>query len=132
MIEYKVFDQVYLKRKAARQAEKFVYSIIETRAWDHRFLLTMKCNGGVGVIPKVNLVENIGIIGEHNQGKKNIFQSIGNSGQEIYKIDHEPPFVISDYSYTQKFYSSLYLRKRNLLQKLSLWLSRSTQNSKKS
>ncbi len=86
--EYRLFDQIYVDPAAAKQALKFTEKIVNTPSWDYRFTISMKCNGGFGIIPKVNLVSNIGIYG-------NIIQVI----IAFFIIEHYP-FLINMLSKT--------------------------------
>jgi hypothetical protein len=116
--EYKLFNQIYVVPRAARQALKFTKNIVDTPAWDYRFQRTMKCNGGLGVIPRVNLVSNIGLSGAHNNSAGSIFHNRPLPEFEEYDIENPPPFVVSDFGYTRKYYSEYYLRKKKFWYRL--------------
>ncbi len=116
--EYKLFDQIYILPKAVKQALNFTKNIIDTPAWDYRFQMTMKCHGGLGVIPRVNLVSNIGLSGVHNKSKGSIFHNRTLPDFEEYPIDTPPPFVVADFGYTKQFFDVYYLRKRKFLYRL--------------
>lgn len=116
--EYRLFDQIYTNRKASSEALKFTRKIINTPAWDYRFTMTMKCNGGFDIIPKINLVSNIGLTGEHNKGNPSTFHNRELPDFEKYNISNPPPFVVPDYGYTQEWYDLYYLKRRTLLYKI--------------
>lgn len=113
--EYRLFDQIYVKPEAVKEALRFTKRIINTPAWDYRFTISMKCHGGFGVIPKVNLVSNIGISGVHNKGSQSIVHQRPLPKFEKYKINTVPPFIVADYGYSKQWYDSYYLRRKKLL-----------------
>lgn len=113
--EYKLFDQIYANRKAAKKALLFTQKIIATTCWDYRFTISMKCNGGFGIIPVVNLVSNIGLSGAHNVGKKGFFHARSLPDFEKYEILNPPPFVVPDYGYSSNWYKNYYFKHSSLL-----------------
>jgi hypothetical protein len=117
--EYRLFDQIYASRRAARQALRFTKSIIDTKSWDYRFQITMKCNGGFGIIPRVNLVSNIGMFGAHNKGNYSIFHNRKLPEYETYEIMNTPPFVVPDFGYSNHWYRSYYFKSRNIFCRLT-------------
>lgn len=117
--EYSLFDQIYVNPKVAKQALKFTKTIINTPSWDYRVQMTMKCNGGLGIIPKINLTSNIGLIGEHNKVmQSSVFHNRELPEMDDYPVVNPPPFVVSDFKYNSKFYSVFYSRKKIFLRKL--------------
>lgn len=116
--EYRLFDQIYANRRAARQALRFTSRIIKTRSWDYRFQISMKCHGGFGVIPRVNLVSNIGIFGAHNKGNYTVFRNRELPDFESYDIRNVPPFIVPDYGYSSHWYRTYYFRRSNFFFKL--------------
>jgi len=116
--EYRLFDQIYINPTAVKQALKFTEKIVDTPAWDYRFTISMKCHGGFGIIPKVNLVSNIGISGEHNKGNQSVFHKKTLPDYDKYKISKPPPFIVPDYGYSKHWYDSYYLRKNSLIYKV--------------
>jgi hypothetical protein len=112
--EYHLFNQIYIEPAAAKQALKFTEKIVNTPCWDYHFTISMKCNGGLGVIPKVNLVSNIGIFGEHNKGNQSILHKRSLPAFDKYIINNPPPFVVSDYGYSKYFYNNYYLKRKKL------------------
>jgi hypothetical protein len=116
--EYRLFDQIYGDRRAAKQALNFTGKIINTPCWDYRFTISMKCHGGFGIVPKVNLVSNIGIFGEHNSGNGSIFHARKLPAFEKYQISHTPPFIVPDFGYSKYWFDSYYLKKTKSLFKI--------------
>jgi len=122
--EYQLFNQIYVEPAAAKRALKFTEKIVDTPAWDYRFTISMKCQGGFGIIPRVNLVSNIGLSGEHNKGGESIFHKRILPDIEKYNINAHPPFVVPDYGYSKYWYDSYYLKKKNIYYKLKKGLLR--------
>lgn len=116
--EYRLFDQIYANRKAARQALKFTQKIINTQSWDYRFQISMKCNGGFGIIPRENLVSNIGMFGAHSRGNYSIFQNRKLPLYDKYEINNHPPFIVPDFGYSSHWYHYYYFKKSSYINKL--------------
>lgn len=79
----------------------------DPKSWDYRFQLSMTCNGGLAIIPKYNLVSNIGIIGYHSSRENKTTHNIRVFGDDNYPIKQHPPYVVADLKYTQLFYKKL-------------------------
>ena len=120
--DYRLFDHIYVDPDAVRQALKFTREIVDTPAWDYRFTISMKCHGGFGIIPKINLVSNVGISGEHNTGVRSIFHHrlLPESGKYI--INNPPPFVFPDYGYTRHWYDTYYLKRTRFVYRVKMFL----------
>lgn len=127
--EYRLFDQIYVDPVAVKHALKFTKKIVNTPCWDYRFTISMKCQGGFGIIPRVNLVSNIGLSGEHNKGGENIFHKRILPDFEKYIISSHPPFVVPDYGYSKYWYDSYYLKRERIFHKLKKGLLRLIKNS---
>ena len=78
----------------------------------------MKCNGGLGIIPKVNLVSNIGVFGANNKGNQTFFHNKVLPDFDKYVIKNIPPFVVSDFGYSKHWYKRYYLKRKRLLNRL--------------
>lgn len=118
IIEYKLFDQIYVDSRAAKKAMTFIRKIVDTKAWDYRFTISMKCHGGFGIIPRVNLVTNIGINGVHNCGHLSIFHKKSSISSTTYDINNTPPFIVPDFGYSKNWYESYYLKESNIFSKV--------------
>jgi hypothetical protein len=64
--------------------------------WDAQWGFTITSNGGLGIVPKKNLVTNIGYLGTHS-GTKNRFHD--RPVNESYVIESHPDFVLPDVNY---------------------------------
>ncbi|MFZ4522774.1 MAG: hypothetical protein ACOYNC_13780 [Bacteroidales bacterium] len=116
--EYHLFDQIYIKPTAVKQALKFTEKIVNTPAWDYRFTISMKCNGAFGIIPKVNLVSNIGISGVHNSGTQSLVHNRILPDFDKYVITNPPPFIVADYGYSKHWFDTYYIKRNKLFYKI--------------
>jgi hypothetical protein len=116
--EYKLFNQIYCSPKAAKKALQFTKTIVNTPSWDYRFTISMKCNGGLGIIPKVNLVSNIGVYGTHNEGKVSIFHNRNTPDEARFVIYNPPPFVVADFGYSKYWFKKYYLKNKRFIPRL--------------
>ena len=129
IIEYDLYRQIYGSRKGANHAYKWLKrqcdekGIFNSEAWDYTFQMTMRCNGGFGVVPSINLVSNIGTIGAHTKGYQNRIHNRQLPSSAAYKIRNHPPFVVSDYHFTNKFFHTITNRKTSFLKRLLLYIS---------
>ncbi len=126
--KYFLFNQIYINRKAVKSALNFTKLIRDTPAWDYRMQMSMKCNGGVGIIPRYNLVKNIGLYGSHNKGVDNVFCKLKFTHEDTFDIKKEPYFVVTDYGYNQYYLENYYLRNKRigyrLLKKVKIFIKK--------
>lgn len=96
----------------------------DPQLWDYRFQLSMTCNGGLAIIPRYNLVSNIGVIGYHSSIEHKSIHNIKVLEADDYPIKRHPPFIVADFKYTQMFYKKLILRRRNFITIFSLLIKK--------
>lgn len=134
IIEYDLYRQIYGSRKGANHAYKWLKKQCDekghfkTQAWDYTFQMTMRCNGGFGIVPSINLVSNIGEMGVHNKGSKNRIHNRRLPLSTSYKIQNHPPFVVSDFHFTNKFFDTITNRKTSFSKRLVSYLKRRNLN----
>ena len=118
---YGLYNQLYANKKAAKKACNWLTrqtktTIFKTLSWDYMFNISMRCNGGFGICPKINLSANIGIVGlnnaEYNKRYHNLYIPLD---QQYYSIVNHPPFVVSDYNYNKAFFKHILLKKESSL-----------------
>jgi hypothetical protein len=110
---YELHRQQYSisKRKAVfwiKEQEKIIKFLEGKPAWDYMLDFTIMKEGGLGIIPSVNLVKNIGCFGEHSKGGDRIYHNRETILSDRYYIKNAPPFVIPDYKYDQFFFNKYY------------------------
>ena len=112
IVKSNLYQQIYSNRSAVKAINRRLKRIKtedglwKIDAWDYMFQMTMRVNGGFGIVPLRNLVSNIGKYGEHNSGGT-IFNNWEISDNEKYIIDKHPVFIVSDARYTNKFYKKI-------------------------
>ncbi|GAP42354.1 hypothetical protein TBC1_11483 [Lentimicrobium saccharophilum] len=110
IIEYDLYRQLYGMRSAAAQAYKWLGKqqdkdgYYRPVSWDFMFQMSMRINGGFGIVPKMNLVANIGVVGTHSSKTNKITHNRPLPDLDKYLIIKHPPFVVSDFKFTRKFY----------------------------
>ena len=62
--------------------------------WDFQFGFCIRANGGLGIMPRSNLIKNIGYIGTHSEKKSFCHDR---AVDDNYKIVTEPLFIVADY-----------------------------------
>ncbi len=68
----------------------------QSHIWDYQFCLTIAANGGLGIVPSKNLVENVGYDGVHYSGITWLQKCKSVSD---YEIRREPSVVLPDRNY---------------------------------
>lgn len=84
----------------------------ELDAWDYPWLLTRLSRGGLGIVPKVNLIKNIGFdkaTATHTIGKPPEFQQ-GTLTFPLKYVDHVTRNLEYDKAYEKKFYKKKPIR----------------------
>lgn len=101
-------DNVYQSKLLARRSNRFfkrIYSnidVISTHTWDYQWSYTKLKNGALGIIPRVNLIRNIGTTsGAHADGEYADNLQTGDMPVEL----RHPSFVIDDAGYDYFHYT---------------------------
>jgi len=99
--EYRNKKMLYsiLPPKEAHFFEKKYDSIFKDKnslnhIWDFQFGFSIRANGGLGIMPRVNLIKNIGYMGTHSN-KKGFCHD--RAVDDNYQIVTEPLFIVADY-----------------------------------
>ncbi len=123
MISYRLNRQFYADQKLAiytdRQLKRWQDNggRWDPKPWDYRFQLTMRCNGGLAIIPKQNLVSNIGVYGSHAKKENNLVHNKKIFDENIYEIKRHPPFIVGDFSYANMFYKKILKPRTSILRR---------------
>ena len=120
LIEQDLFKSAFRTAKEARFFQKKLDDIYRNESsrnhiWDYQFMLTLKSNDALTIVPKKNLVSNIGYLGTHSE-LKNIFHD--RPVDENYTIISHPDFVLCDIDYDTYHFEHHWNRKTPLLIKL--------------
>jgi len=118
MIDEGVFDAVF-DTKQQRQFHKdrilkYDNFVKKTHCWDIIFATTGRSRGALSILPKYNLIKNIGIEGVHT---KNTDISIANNDvtylKTSYDISDEPKFVLADVLWDEKVFQELHIKPKS-------------------
>lgn len=84
--------------------------------WDIQFGFGVRANGGWGIMPRCNLVKNIGYMGTHSETKNRFHDR---AVDESFKITQEPACVVPDYLHDRYHFLNHWWKPnhRNVLQK---------------
>jgi hypothetical protein len=108
-----------------KQVRDFFYKVFSQNlfktdydGWDFQFFLRMILSNGLSIIPKKNLVSNIGLHGTHTQGEHFYYNLPVDDKFEI--INH-PVFVEADNGYDEYHFKNHWLKwgKRKLITRIS-------------
>lgn len=85
--------------------------------WDIQFGFCVRANGGWGIMPKSNLVKNIGYIGTHSEVKSPYHDR---DVDDEFKIERDPDFVVADYLHDRYHFQNHWWKHghRNILRKI--------------
>lgn len=72
-------------------------------SWDFRYVYLMCINSGFGIVPRLNLIKNIGVVGAHSNG---ITESHKRQVFDTFKIEQEPAFVCLNRKYETLHFKS--------------------------
>jgi hypothetical protein len=112
MLNYCLYKELFVTDFATRHRQQIAVRTAQSKAWDYVLHSTINCNGGMGIVPLVNLVSNIGVKGVH-QSKAKGSKFIHNrkvSDKDKYPINNPPPFIVPDFKYDQRFARKRYRR----------------------
>jgi GT2 family glycosyltransferase len=85
----KLYNKIYEKLFHDREN-------LQTHAWDYQFGYAILKNGGLSIVPSINLIHNIGAVGTHSNSESEVHKM---TAHENYKIEKEPKFVIAEREY---------------------------------
>ena len=107
MINASVFD-AYFNSRGERELHKKFFSKLNIKGkWEYMFFLTNIINGRINVHPRMNLIQNIGVIGEHNNGKESSAHKAVISDIENYTVTKPPKYVVEDFLYDEYIYKKI-------------------------
>lgn len=84
-----------------------------SHVWDYQFSFNMNANGGLGIIPSKNLIENVGYEGTHFSG---ITKAQKLKSEVGFTINKEPKVVVVNREYdVHTFYCMMYIKSINVI-----------------
>ncbi len=122
MLKQHIYYRLFKTREQAKTKEKTLkdlrHFLETTKCWDYVFGLTIDQHRGVTIQPKIHLIHNIGIEGQHHKsGKASRYNCETNEISDVYVINSEPVFVYPDLEHDYKTYVAL-LKKPRLLSRI--------------
>lgn len=120
IIEQDLYKSAFRTNEEAEFFQKKIERIYNddeliTHIWDFQFGFTISSNGGLCVVPKKNLVTNIGYQGTHSE-KKNKFHD--RTVDENFSITSHPDFILCDINYDAYHFKHHWNRKTPIVIKL--------------
>jgi hypothetical protein len=101
IIEQDLYKTAFRTKKESLFFQKKIHSIYHDKemishVWDFQFGFAITSNNGLCIVPKKNLVTNIGHFGTHSSAKKSVHnRPVDNN----YKIESHPNFILCDINY---------------------------------
>ena len=83
--------------------------------WDAQWGFTITSNGGLSIIPKKNLVSNIGYLGAHSETKNRLHDR---PVDESYVIESHPDFILPDVNYDNYQFKHHWNKKTSILRRI--------------
>lgn len=128
IIKYKLNRQFYSSSSIAKFSNKQLLrvqnndGIWKPKSWDYIFQMSMRCNGGFGIIPIHNLVSNIGVLGVNSSTDNKKIHNLKTPKETVYKIEKHPPFIVPDIQYANMFFRKIIKSRRNIFTRLGRFL----------
>jgi hypothetical protein len=88
---------------------------LKSHMWDFQFGFAITSNGGLSIVPKKNLVTNIGYLGTHSKTKN---QFHDRPVDENFKIISHPDFILCDVNYDTWHFKHYWNKKTSILKRL--------------
>lgn len=98
----KKYDHIYQDKNAM------------SHIWDFQFGFNIRANYGIGILPRSNLVKNIGYMGTHSE-KKSPFHD--RAVDDSFKIVIEPECVVPDYLHDRYHFKHHWMKMKNSIPK---------------
>jgi hypothetical protein len=94
--------------------------------WDFQLLLTLFVNGGLVIVPKKNLVTNIGYSGAHNSSKNH---SHDKRVDPDFRVTSHPGFVLADRGYDYYHWKNCWMKKAPVIKRIRKKISQLFKNN---
>lgn len=94
------YSQGFMEKHVSSMMELAYYN--RTNTWDIQWFYSCLFNNGLSIIPRVNLISNIGLVGTHTSG------DVSNNCFPVFALDtldiKHPQYVFPDYAYDDTFF----------------------------
>jgi hypothetical protein len=120
IIEQNLYKAAFRTNKEADFFQKKIDKIYHDKTmlshiWDFQFGFAITSNGGLSIVPKKNLVTNIGYWGTHSETKNRFHDR---PVDENFKIISHPDFILCDVNYDAYHFKHHWNRKTPLLKRI--------------
>lgn len=124
IIEQDLFKSAFYTDKEVDFFQKIVDNIynnesLRTHIWDYQFGFAIRANGGLSIVPRKNLVSNIGYAGTHSNTKSSFHDRLVD---ENYKIISHPEFILPDVNYDNYHFKNHVNRTAKIRLSKRIWL----------
>lgn len=132
IIEQDLYKATFRTKEEAAFFQKTIDRIyydeeLKSHIWDFQFGFAITSNGGLCIVPKKNLVTNIGYLGTHSEIKN---QFHDRPVDEKFKIISHPDFILCDVNYDAYHFKHHWNRKTPLLKRIIRKIERILKESK--
>jgi hypothetical protein len=120
IIKQDLYKAAFRTSKEARFFKKEINRIyhdetMKSHIWDFQFGFAITSNGGLSIVPKKNLVTNIGHWGAHSETKS---QFHDRPIDENFKIISHPDFILSDVNYDAWHFKHHWEKQRSIFTRI--------------
>lgn len=132
IIEQDLYRSAFRTNKEADFFQKKVDKMyhdksLKPHTWDFQFGFTITSNGGLSIVPRKNLVTNIGYWGTHSESKN---QFHDRPVDENFTISSHPDFILCDVNYDAWHFKHHWNKKVPLLKRIIRKIGRILKESK--
>jgi hypothetical protein len=119
IVKQDLFKAAFRTRKEAvyfqKKIERIYYDkALKSHIWDFQFGFTVASNSGLSIVPRKNLVMNIGYLGTHSETKN---QFHDRKVDENFKIISHPDFILCDVNYDAYHFKHHWNKKASIFQR---------------
>lgn len=133
IIDQDLYKSAFRTNKEVNFFQKKIESIykddvLKSHIWDFQFGFAITSNNGLCIVPKKNLVTNIGYWGEHSQ-KKNRYHL--RQVDDNYEIISHPDFILIDVNYDSYHFKHHWYKRGTIFSRIINKINRILNHSKK-
>lgn len=133
IIEQDLYKATYRTKKEAdffQKAFERMYNdkSLKPHTWDFQFMFAITSNGGLSIVPRKNLVTNIGNWGSHTETKH---QFHDRPVDENYKIISHPDFILCDVDYDAYHFKHHWNKKNSIFKRIVRKIQRMLQEKRR-
>lgn len=126
MTKYPLIKNQNLLKSAFRTKKEYLFfrnkfdrifndTELKTHIWDFQFMLALKSNDALTIVPRKNLITNVGYIGTHSYKKAHYHDR---KADENFVIISHPEFIICDVDYDSYHFENHWYLNRKLFMRI--------------